>query len=91
MPGAHAVHALSDVAVPAVAKYVPDVGQAERQVPAHADTWVLLLMVIAVAWNVPTAHAVHALSDVAVPAVEKYVPDPHGAHVRSAVVVAGAE
>ena len=30
MPGAHAVHALSDVAVPAVEKYVPDVGHAER-------------------------------------------------------------
>jgi hypothetical protein len=86
VPSAHAVHALSDVAVPAVAKYVPAVGHAESMVPAHADTGVLSLMAIAVAWNVPSAHAEHALSDVAVPAVAKYVPDVghterHGEHV----------
>ena len=60
------------------------------QVLAHADTGVLSLMAIAVAWNVPSMHAVHARSEVAVPAVEKYVPDVghaerHGEHVGSAV------
>ena len=38
-------------------------------VPAHANT-VPLLVLIAVAWKVPAAHAVQATSDVELPAVE---------------------
>ena len=48
---------------------MPAVGQLVAQVPAHA---VLTLpeAAIAVDWKVPLAHAVQAMSDVAVPAAE---------------------
>ena len=46
---------------------MPAVGQAEAQVPEHADT-VPLLVLIAAAWKVSAAHAVQALSAVELPA-----------------------
>ena len=46
---------------------MPAVGQAEAQVPGHADT-VPLLVVIAVAWKVSATHAAQAMSAVELPA-----------------------
>ena len=48
---------------------MPAVGQTVAQVPTHAGTG-LPLVLIAVAWKVPAAHAVHATSAVELPAVE---------------------
>ena len=48
---------------------MPAVGQAVAQVPTHAGTG-LPLVLIAVAWKVPAAHAVQATSAVELPAEE---------------------
>ena len=48
---------------------MPAVGQAVAQVPTHAGT-VPLLVLIAVAWKVPAEHAVQATSAVELPAEE---------------------
>ena len=48
---------------------MPAVGQAVAQVPTHAGT-VPLLVLIAVAWKVPAAHAVQEMLAVELPAVE---------------------
>jgi hypothetical protein len=48
---------------------VPAVGQTVAHVPTHAGTG-LPLVLIAVAWKVPAAHAVQATSAVELPAVE---------------------
>ena len=48
---------------------MPAVGQTVAQVPTHADTGSPLVL-IAVAWKVPAAHAVQATSAVELPAVE---------------------
>ena len=48
---------------------MPAVGQTVAQVPTHAGTG-LPLVLISVAWKVPAAHAVQAMSDVELPAEE---------------------
>ena len=48
---------------------MPAVGQAVAQVPTHAGTGFPLVL-ITVAWKVPAAHAVQAMSDVELPAEE---------------------
>ena len=48
---------------------MPAVGQAVAQVPSHAVATVEP-MLIGLAWNVPDAHAVQAMSAVEVPGVE---------------------
>ena len=48
---------------------MPAVGQTVAQVPTHAGTGSPLVL-IAVAWKVPAAHAVQATSAVELPAVE---------------------
>ena len=48
---------------------MPAVGQAVAHAPSHADT-VPPLVLIAVAWKVPAAHAVQAMLVVELPAAE---------------------
>ena len=48
---------------------MPAVGQTVAHVPEHADT-VPPVVLIAVAWNVPDAHAVQAMLAVELPGVE---------------------
>ena len=48
---------------------MPAVGQTVAQVPTHADTGSPLVL-IAVAWKVPAAHAVQEMLAVELPAVE---------------------